>query len=65
MVQTQVLPLSIPADLISPCAAPALQGDTVQAVVNLAIDQDATLACYQAKQSSVRQYLDKQKSYTQ
>jgi hypothetical protein len=52
--QVQVIPLTIPETLLTPCALIGLEGDTVSDLVNFAIDQGAVIACYQAKQNAVR-----------
>jgi hypothetical protein len=58
--QAQLVPLSIPDALLTPCALFGLEGDTVSDLVNFAIDQTAVIACYQAKQEAVRDKVNKQ-----
>jgi hypothetical protein len=40
--------------MLTPCAMTGMDGDTVADLVNYAIDQNAAIACYQAKQNQVR-----------
>lgn len=62
VVQAQVISLSVPDALLTPCALVGMEGDTVNDLVNYAIDQDATIACYKAKQDAVKLKVQKQGS---
>ncbi|MGX5220250.1 Rz1-like lysis system protein LysC [Pseudomonas segetis] len=46
--------IQIPEIAITPCASPVMEGDTVGDLFNLAIDQQAAIDCYRAKQDALR-----------
>ncbi|WP_418889859.1 hypothetical protein [Pseudomonas marincola] len=52
--------IQIPEIAITPCASPLMAGDTVGDLLNLAIDQQAALDCYRAKQDALRGWSDGQ-----